>query len=254
VNRARQKEFDIVVISLRSSAERRRHAARQLDAAPFPWSFQDAVNGAALATAPEEYDRRKRLRFFGYEMLPGQIGCFLSHRQAWKQCVERQKLTLILEDDFQFRQGLDEVLPVVCDNLSTFDILRLQGLREDWKYKVLKDHGRNKLVKHDHDPFGSTAYFIKPESARVLLEKSRRFHSPVDDFFGHDWVHRLHVLSILPYPVKPSGEPSTISPLEGLEAKLGAARKWQTKIHKLPRSIEKRFYRMFLRKSLPVQR
>src|SRR5579863_4877511 len=182
--------FDIVVISLRRSSERRRQAAQQLDAMRFAWDFLDAIDGMALAYFPEEYDRRSRLRLTGFEMSPGQIGCFLSHRQAWKQCVQRQRPALILEDDFKFQQDLDGVLPYINDNLSAFDLLRLQGLWDGWKHKVLKDYGQKKLVKHYYDPSGATAYFIKPECAGVMLEKSQRFHAPVDDFFGHDWIHR----------------------------------------------------------------
>jgi|GEM_PF-443991 len=238
------KPFDIVVISLRNSTERRAQAARQLEATPFLWSFQDAVHGASLPSFPEEYDRSKHLRLHGFDMIPGQIGAFLSHRQAWKKCVETQKLTLILEDDFQFHQKLSEVLPIVFDNLPHYDVLKLQGLREGWQHKVLKDYGKNQLVKHYHDTFGLTAYFIKPESAKVLLEKSRRFHAHGDDFIGHDWIHRLQVLCVLPYPVKPSGQPTTIGRFDIKDGKLSRSQKLLIKLRKLPRSLAKKCYRL----------
>jgi glycosyl transferase family 25 len=235
--------FEIIVISLATSSDRRAQAAEQLHTTQFSWSFQDAVHGAALAAFPEEYDRRKRLRFWGRDMIPGQIGCFLSHRQVWKKCVQTQKLTLVLEDDFAFQQNLSEVLPIVFASLPHCDVLRLQGLQTDRKYKVLKDYGKNQLVKHYKDTFGTTAYFVKPESAKVLLEKSQRFHAHVDDFFSHDWIHRLNIISILPYPVKPSGLKSTIG-VDMQNAKLSLAEKCLTKIRKLSRSIEKRIYRI----------
>ena len=193
--------FDTIVISLRTSVERRARVLQQFTARPFPWNFQDAIHGASLPSFPEEYDRRKHLQFFGLDMIPGQIGCFLSHREAWKKCVATQKLTLVLEDDFQFQQELSEVLPIVFDNLAHFDVLKLQGIREGWKYKALKNYGKNQLVRHYHDTFGLTAYFVKPEAAKVLLEKSSRFHAHGDDFIGHDWIHRLKILCVLPYPV-----------------------------------------------------
>jgi glycosyl transferase family 25 len=246
--------FDIVVISLRTSTERRRQAAQQLDAMGFAWSFQDGIDGRALATFPEEYDRQSRMRLHGAEMNPGQVGCFLSHREVWKRCVQSRKLTLALEDDFQFQQNLDGVLPFVSANLSTFDILRLQALRPTWKYKVLKDYGERKLVKHYHDPVGATAYFIKPECARVMLEKSNRFHAHVDDFFGHDWIHRQNILSLLPYAVVPCGLPSTIELSGERKAEIRAGRKWQMKVNKFPRSIQKRLYRMAAFPGLFIQK
>ena len=243
--------FEINVISLQTSSERRLQAAEQLNATPFSWSFQDAIHGASLPTFPEEYDRRKRLRLWGADIVPGQIGCFLSHRQAWKKWVQTQKLMLVLEDDFQFRQNLVEVLPIVAEVMANCDVLRLQGLRTDGKYKVLKDYGKNQLAKHYEDTFGTTAYFVKPESAKVLLEKSHHFHAHVDDFFGHDWIHRLNIVSLLPYPVTPSGLASTIKCLNKPENHLSLAEKWLTKLRKLPRSAQKRIYRMRTRLSRP---
>lgn len=236
--------FEITVISLARSLERRARAARQLDALPFPWSFQDAIDGAAMTSLPEEYDRRERLRLFGFEMIRGQIGCFLSHREAWKKCVASQKLMLVLEDDFLFQRELSEVLPVVFDSVPYFGVLRLQGLKDGSKYKVLKDYGECKLVDHYHDTFGTTAYFIKPEGAKVLLEKSSRFYCHVDDFFGHDWIHRVKILSVLPYPVVPNGMRSTIGSYDQETCRLTKTQKWLTKIIKLPRSVAKRTYRM----------
>jgi glycosyl transferase family 25 len=244
MNNFKDISFDIVVISLRTSVERRVRVARELDATPFAWSFQDAVHGASLPSFPEEYDRKKHLRLLGFDMIPGQIGCFLSHRQVWKKCVETQRLTLVLEDDFEFQQPLAEVLPIVFDNLPHFDVLKLQGHKEGWKYKVLKDYGRNQLVKHYHDTFGVAAYFVKPESAKILLEKSNPFHAHIDDFFGHDWIHGLKILCVLPYPVKPSGAPTTIGRFDVKKGKLNRAERFLLKLRRLPRSFAKKFYRL----------
>jgi glycosyl transferase family 25 len=177
-------------------------------------------------------------------MNSGQIGCFLSHREAWKKCVANQKPMLVLEDDFLFHKGLSELLPIVFDSLPHFGLLRLQGLKANSKYKVLKDYGESKLVEYYHDTFGTTAYFIKPESAEVLLEKSSRFSCHVDDFLGHDWIHRVKILSILPYPVIPNGMTSTIGCDNQETCRLTKTQKWLTKIMKLRRSIAKRAYRM----------
>ena len=244
MNHFQNTNFDIIVISLRTSVERRVRVAHQLDSTPFTWIFQDAVHGASLPSLPEEYDRKKRLRLWGYDMRPGNLGCFLSHRQVWKKCVETQRLTLVLEDDFEFQQPLAEVLPIVLDNLPHFDVLRLQGLRLNEKFKVIKDYGKNRLVQHYYHTFGTTAYFIKPEAAKRLLEKSNSFHANVDDFFGHDWVHRIKSLCLLPYPVKPNGMQTTIGGFVGEADKFSRGKKLRLKLRRLPRSFAKKFYRL----------
>jgi glycosyl transferase family 25 len=237
-------QVDIVVISLRESCQRRIKSAEQLDSTKLSWSFFDAVDGRKLPL-PAEYDRRARLKYSGVDMVPGQIGCFLSHRECWKKCVQTQRLMLVLEDDFHFQQDLAEVMPIAMKTMANWDILRLQGVCSKNKYKVLENFGRNQLVKHYHDSFGTTAYLVKPEIAKILLAKSVQFHAHIDDFFSHDWIHRLNILSILPYPVKPSGDPTTIGSCDDDENnRLCWREKWRTKLFKLPRSVDKRFYRM----------
>lgn len=236
-------QVEIVVISLRESSQRRIKSAEQLDSTKLSWSFFDAVDGRNLPY-PAEYDRQARLKYSGVDMVPGQIGCFLSHRECWKKCVQAQRLMLVLEDDFHFQQDLSEVIPIAMNTMADWDILRLQGVSVKNKYKVIEDFGQNQLVKHYYDAFGTTAYFVKPEIAEILLGKSNRFHAHIDDFFSHDWIHRLNILSILPYPVKPSGDPTTIGSCDDDERnRLCWQEKWRTKLVKLPRSVEKRLYR-----------
>ncbi len=236
------KSFDIVVISLLRSSGRRAAACHQLDATLLPWSFLNAVDGAALASLPPEYDGRTRLRNYGRPMSIGQIGCFMSHRMAWKQCVQANRPMLVLEDDFLLELDLAEVLRLAEANMQHFDLLKLQGLNLKQKFTVVKKCGDHQLVRHHHSPMGTTAYIIKPEIARLLLEKSRHFHAPIDDFLDHDWIHGLKILSLLPYLVKASGDPSTIACLT--VDKLNRWEKMLLRLRRLPRSVRRRVYSM----------
>lgn len=232
--------IEIVVISLVRSTERRLAAARQLEVAGLPWSFVEAVDAATFPPFPPEFDHQQHIRYYGCPIPVGQIGCFLSHRQAWEKCVQTGRLTLVFEDDFQLLQELPGIIALAQQHAKDFDILRLQGIKTDCPHTVVQADGSNQLVRHHRDPLGATAYFVKPSAAKILLEKSRRFHAPVDDFIFHDWIHGLTLLALLPYPVTLGGQPSTIKHHHG--ETLSRRQKWQVRVQRLPRSARKRIY------------
>lgn len=236
--------IDIIVISLRESTARRARAVEQLQASGLTWRFQDAIKGADLPALPVEYDQNRRYQLEGNDLNPGEIGCFMSHREAWKMCVKTQKLMLILEDDFQFQETPADVLSGVFENLPHFDVLRLQGGILTYKYKVLKDYGKTKLVRHYRDPHGTTAYVLKPAAAKKLLERSRKFFECVDIYLGNYGAHRLRVLSLFPYPVTGDKSPSTIQFSAKSAPRLNLGRKWLMKLRRLPQSARKRFYEL----------
>lgn len=232
--------IEIVVLSLVRSTERRLAAARQLETAGLPWSFVAAVDAATFPPFPPEFDQQQHIRYYGCPIPIGQIGCFLSHRLAWEKCVQTGRLTLVFEDDFQLLQELSDIIALAQQHAKDFDILRLQGMETDCPNTVVQACENSQLVRHHRDPLGATAYFVKPSAAKILLEKSRRFHAPVDDFIFHDWIHGLTLLALLPYPVTPGGQPSTITHHHG--ETLSRRQKWQVRVQRLPRSACKRIF------------
>jgi glycosyl transferase family 25 len=201
---------EILVISLPGELERRRRVQAQLAGCPVPWAFIDAVRGSALPVPAPEYDDRTRVARVGYPMSGGEIGCFLSHRVAWRACVARDAPALIMEDDFELLTDLEHVLRLTHRYLARSDLLRLQGLRPE-AGRVLERSGTEQLVWELTDPRGSAGYAVSPRTAARLLELTERFWVAVDDFFARDWEHGLKVFSVWPYPISVTALPSTIS-------------------------------------------
>jgi glycosyl transferase family 25 len=199
---------EILVISLPDALERRRRVPAQLADSPVPWGFLDAVRGSDLP-APE-YDHRTRMLRVGFPMESGEIGCFLSHRAAWRRCVARAAPLLIFEDDFELVTDVEHICRLTRRYLPRCDLLRLQGLHPR-AARVLEQSGDDRLVWELTDPTGSAAYALAPAAAARMLRLTSRFWVPVDDFFGRDWEHGLKVFSVWPYPVAVTPVPSTIS-------------------------------------------
>ena len=143
------------------------------------------------------YDVSERIKRIGYPLLPGEIGCFDSHRQVWEEIVRNQEITLVLEDDFLLA---DSSALTCLERLSTESValIRLHGIF-DKPCEVLGDLDDRQLVAFNGNPAGTLAYLLTPDAAQILLEKSARFYVPVDDFIDHEWRHGIIVQGVQPY-------------------------------------------------------
>ena len=176
----------------------------------LPWAFLDAVDGSALVVPPVEYKANKVKRLQGYVLTPNEIGCYLSHKEAWKHCVEKNVPTLILEDDFVLSSHFEKILNALLNEVAKWSFVRLQGLNEVPFKKVL-EQSEFTLVKNQGDAVGATAYLLKPSVAVRLMKYSVDIYEPVDHFLEHYQKHGLEFLAIRPYPIDVTRAKSTIA-------------------------------------------
>jgi GR25 family glycosyltransferase involved in LPS biosynthesis len=125
-----------------------------------------------------------------------QIGCFLSHRQAWQRILsetEPNVRSIILEDD----------MDIITDN-ENFDINYLwDEITENevdalvmWKHPD-KITSENQICKTPHlleyyYQWGLCAYYITPQTAEILLNITR-FYAPIDEIIFRDIFPKLCV-------------------------------------------------------------
>lgn len=203
--------LDVVVISLRNELDRRKNMSVQLSGLGINYAFLDAVDGRGLGSPPVEYDSEKRRRHYGYDLSPGEIGCFLSHKLVWRHCLEYQKSVLVLEDDIIFDSDFRKSLDLISCLDTSYEMLRLSGLtNRDNARVILTNLGRWNFVEELKDPGGSGAYILTPEGALKLFSSSATFSEPVDNFLENRRLHGLKIRSLVPYPVQQNVFPSTI--------------------------------------------
>ncbi|MGE0748503.1 MAG: glycosyltransferase family 25 protein, partial [Rhodospirillales bacterium] len=113
----------VFVINLARDAERRAAMVAALHDIGIAAEFVPAVDGRALSDADRAaYDRRRCLAVYGVDMLPSELGCYLSHYRLCERIVrDGIAAALILEDDVR----LDPALPAIVDAL-------LSGPAQDW--------------------------------------------------------------------------------------------------------------------------
>ena len=67
----------------------------------------------------------------------GEVGCFLSHWKAWKQCIKANEPCLILEDD-----------AIVTDKFSYDDLYKLKGQGYNFVYLGWKEMEKSLSLIH----------------------------------------------------------------------------------------------------------
>ncbi len=204
------------VISLKRSILRRKQVQAALENIRLEWSFLDAVDGSKFIGYPAAYQPKKVNRLQGYALTPSEVACFLSHKKAWTQCIQKNQITLVLEDDFQLENHFEKVIETLITDMTDWFFVRLQGINGRG-HSVVAECDGFKLVKNQGDPVGAMAYLIKPSAAKNLLECSKDIYEPVDHYLEHQKKNGLIFLAIKPYPVDTTGVSSTI--LDRIERK-----------------------------------
>jgi glycosyl transferase family 25 len=202
------------VISLERSTDRRERVQRELKNFSLEWAFLNAVDGFALKALPKSYDQAKVRRLQGYELTPGEIGCYLSHMKAWEQCVEQDKTMLVLEDDFVINGDLSHVFESLTQMEQRWSLVRLAALY-DVEHRVIDRCDGVELVENKGDPVGAAAYLTKPSAAAQLIKCSSAIYEPVDHYLEHYSKHGVSMHAVRPYPISIVGKDSTITDRSG---------------------------------------
>ena len=114
----------------------------------------------------------------------GEVGCFLSHWKAWKQCIKLNEPVLVLEDD-----------AIVTEKFSYDELYRMRRQGYNFIYLGWKEMSKSipiddKFVQPVY-PYWGLAYMITPESAKILTEERPKI-IPVDEYLPK-MIERLNV-------------------------------------------------------------
>ena len=197
----------IRVISLSSSAERRAHMARQLEAVTVPWEFFDACT-----ELPSDlpYDQASARWMRGRELTPGELGCFASHHALWRWLLRSDYNALcVLEDDIVFDWHFLNQLPKLAADLPGIEYLRLYA-KVPRRCIDLGSIANRRLVRYELPVAGTQGYVITKDGAAKLLRSAPVVVRPVDDEMDRFWANGLPLYCIFPFPILEVAFNSTI--------------------------------------------
>lgn len=129
------------VINLPRHASRREHTINELSSKNVKFSWIEAIDGMNMTQSELSGNATALARWF---MTPGMIGCFLSHRRCWEQCVRSGKALLVFEDDVILAPNFQNIVTVAISRCSEADLV------EKWDVLLLGAMG----CVHPHRKYG----------------------------------------------------------------------------------------------------
>jgi glycosyl transferase family 25 len=201
------------------------------------FEFVDGVRVEPDKLADSGYDCKRRKLYFGYNLYPGEVGCFLAHKKVWEKIQVQDDKCLILEDDVLV-DGLSSDLLAIAAS-SKFPILRLACIFKKSHKSISGTH----FAKYWGDPGGAAAYVLGPKEAARLLKKSKSFYLPVDDFLEATHIHGINSYALLPYPVRQAGLDSCIEARD--RPPLSTPVRLRRMLLRIPADINKQIRRVF---------
>lgn len=193
------------LINLADNGVRLANCANQFAAQGIAFERIEAINGWALPETEISgvYDARANLNQGKYPLVPAEIGCYLSHIEAWRRIAEGDAPGgFIFEDDFVTNEHLADVLSRLGEDQGDWDMVKLFSL--DPSPPVLSR--RTLGLGHDivipyRVPTCLLGYGLRREAAHQLLDKAIPFFRPVDEDQKYFWETGLKVALVTPPPL-----------------------------------------------------
>ena len=192
----------LLLINLARSRERLASARSQLAAAGLEAERIEAVDGRALSEAELRRVAPPEANAFFKLLMPGEIGCYLSHMAAVERIVaEEWPVALVLEDDLSLAPHFRDTLTDLVARAGQLpDLVRLDSpfaLAGGECIAQLPQSGTS-LVRHRRPPACTVALLWTQAGARKFLAVARPLRRPVDVQLKHWWEGDLSILVVSP--------------------------------------------------------
>jgi glycosyl transferase family 25 len=169
------------------------------------------LDAARVKGWPDNYDRAARLHYYGFDLIRGEIGAYMSHRQAWQELLDSEAPYIcVLEDDAELQDDFVAGLEALCECADDWDVVRIFSVfeRKGAVLKILRSG--HKLLDFFDQPRSMVGYLINRDAATRLLECTATMIHPIDDAMDREWEHGLRLYGIRPYMVSEHKFPSSI--------------------------------------------
>ena len=197
----------VFVISLRRATERREHISKQMQEQNIPFEFIDAVDGRTLTEEQKSLaDLALAEELLGHTLVPGEIGCALSHIGVYEKMVtENIASCIILEDDMNFDSQFKNIILKIEALKNNWELIYLfHGKAKSWPLKRALAPGF-KLARYRFPSKNSkrtiisaVGYMLTLEGAKKMLKVAYPIRMPSDYLLGRIQKTRLKTYGVEP--------------------------------------------------------
>ena len=162
----------------------------------------DAVDGRLMSVAdrdvvyrPKRYDPP-----YPFALLPGEVGCFLSHRKCWELIANsKDDYGLIFDDDVVLDADLFSPAWALAKTHMTPDrFIRLPLTDREAMAKTFGTSGQTALFRPKQIALGTPAQMVGRNVALRLIDLTAPFDRPVDTFLQMNWLTGADVATVYP--------------------------------------------------------
>ena len=175
-------------INLDRSHARRDWMESQLSELKLDYERIPAVDGANLSKQElkSKVDRKRMYWYSPRRLNPAQVGCFLSHRDAWKKIAAGQdRYAVVMEDDILISRKGMTLLKEESWIPEQTAFIRLEQQEEVYllrRYKKFQLNGTQISLFNFERGYGTGAYIIHKSMAEWFILNSNKVYQVVDEY------------------------------------------------------------------------
>ncbi|GAB1481079.1 hypothetical protein MASR2M74_36620 [Paracoccaceae bacterium] len=203
------RQVPVFLINLDRSTDRLHRMRQRLEAAGLEWTRISAVDGQqALEAGIPDYTDVAALAVGGRRLRPGEIGCYLSHREAAQRVADSgAEWGLVLEDDAVVPPDMAARLQAIIAALpEDTDLVNLGRPPRHGAAAIDADLG---LMRAYYFPVTTTALLWRAEAAHAFCALGHPLTLPVD-LFLQDWMTRTARGAALLQPPVPADDSTSV--------------------------------------------
>jgi len=188
------------IIHLKDALPRKKHVEWLKSHLPGPAHLIHAVRGADIpqADVASIYVRDLHRPKYPFKLRAAEIGCFLSHRKAWSEIVDRNlDFALVVEDDIQIdSHKFNTAFELAARHIADVGLVRFPKSGREIPAKVIAASGECRLIRPVLAGLGMHAQLISRDCAVQMLAGSEMFDRPVDTLFQMTWATQVQAFSV----------------------------------------------------------
>lgn len=197
--------IETLIIHLARATARRAQVDALLAGTPYPAGVIAAVDGREMSAAHKAAVVSDQPLFtpkYPFALSDGEVGCFLSHRAAWRAIVDGGlDAGLILEDDLALVTGFDAAVACAAQNVADLGYVQFQ-VREIAESTVAVQGDNVRILQPAVTPLRTSAQMVSRGAAQKLLDLTAQIDRPVDTFLQSHWHTGLHLCCVVPSGVE----------------------------------------------------
>ncbi|MDD5406936.1 MAG: glycosyltransferase family 25 protein [Sulfurovaceae bacterium] len=189
-------DIKIYFINLDRSTERRKFMEEQLDKFGISYIRIPAVDGQmldALITKPIYARLQEKNEHY---TLPkaGEIGIYLTYMDVWRKIADQEeKFALILEDDVLIDEKLFEDINLICQNVSSSEIVDFSGKKGFWASEKKSIIDKLSITHYSTCGLGFMGTMIGKIAAQKLIDTFPAYTMPVDNMKQLAYKHKIPI-------------------------------------------------------------